>query len=208
MQQAGSPLLFTYRTEGCLSIMIILADIKKSQTVMDELASQCDFDLGRAARDSSWIKLLPEKSFMVLAGESSGGVFLAYGEGEIERRPVLYVSSEGHAGRIAANLTELIAMMLALPYWRDLLKFSDRGNLQEMRRTAGFSEQDFAEEYAEFPAARKRIADSLLVPAIADPVRLLHDCVHATDCSVVAEDGWPYESLFHHFKSSDNPGWT
>lgn len=188
--------------------MIILADIQKSQAVMDELALQCDFDLGRAARDSSWITLQPENSFMVLAGESSGGVFLAYGGGEVERCPVLYVTSEGQAGCIASNLTALISMMLALPYWRDLLKFSDGGNLQEMRRTARFSEQDYVEEYVEFPAARKRILETLAVPVIADPVKLLHDCVHATDCSVVAEDGWRYDSLFHHFKSSDNPGWT
>ncbi|PHV30863.1 hypothetical protein CSQ94_23605 [Janthinobacterium sp. BJB312] len=190
--------------------MIILADIQESQTVMDELASHCDFDLGRAARDSSWITLQPEHPFMVLAGESSGGVFLAYGDGEVERRPVLYVTSEGQAGCIATNLTELIAMMLALPYWRDLLKFSEGGNLKEMRQAARFSEQDYVDEYAEFSAARKRILDTLPVPVpvIADPVKLLHDCVRATDCSVVAEDGWPYESLFHHFKSSDNPDWT
>jgi hypothetical protein len=208
MKQADSPWLFTYRTEGCFSIMIILADIQKSQTVMDELASHCDFDLGRAARDSSWITLQPEHPFMVLAGESSGGVFLAYGDGEVERRPVLYVTSEGQAGCIAANLTELIAMMLALPYWRDLLKFSEGGNLKEMRQAARFSEQDYVDEYAEFSAARKRILDTLPVPVIADPVKLLHDCVRTTDCSVVAEDGWRYDSLFHHFKSSDNPGWT
>ncbi|WP_426071710.1 hypothetical protein [Janthinobacterium sp. DSP2-3-3] len=208
MKQADSPWLFTYRTEAWFSIMIILADMQKSQAVMDELTSQCDVDLGRAARDSSWITLQPENPFMVLAGESSGGVFLAYGDGEVERRPVLYVTSGGQAGCIASNLTELIAMMLALPYWRDLLKFSDGGNLQEMRRTARFSEQDYVEEYVELPAARKRIFDTLPVPVIADPVKLLHDCVRATDCTVVAGDGWPYESLFHHVKSSDNPGWT
>ncbi|MDO8034670.1 hypothetical protein O3297_14740 [Janthinobacterium sp. SUN128] len=208
MKQADSSWFFTYRTESCLSTMILLADIQKTQALMDELALQFDFDLGRAARDSSWIKLLPEKAVMVLAGDSSGGVFLAYGDGEIERCPILHVTSEGQAGCIAANLTELIAMMLALPYWRDLLKFSDSGKLQEMRRTARFSEQDYLEEYAEFPAAKKRILDTLAVPVIADPVKLLHDCVHATDCSVVAQDGWRYESLFNHFKSSDNPGWT
>lgn len=186
--------------------MMILADIKKSQSAMHDLALHFDFDLGRAARDNAWIKLAPQQAFAVVAGDSSGGVFLAYGDGEIDRRPVLYVSSEGQAGRIASNLAELLALMMALPGWHDLLKFSGGGNLEEMRRTAGLLERDGPDD-EEVPAATQRIVTAFSLPAIADPVKLLHDCVHASDCNVVADDGRPYESLFGHFKSSDNPFW-
>ena len=186
--------------------MTILADIKKSQSAMHDLALHFDFDLGRAARDYAWIKLAPQQAFSAVAGDSSGGVFLAYGDGEIERRPVLYVSSEGQAGRIASNLAELLAVMMAIPGWHDLLKFSGGGNLEEMRRTAGLLERDGPDDEA-VPAATQRIVAAFSLPAIADPVRLLHDCVHASDCNVVADDGRPCESLFGHFKSSDNPFW-
>ena len=187
-------------------MMTTLDDLQRSQPATHDLALHFDFDLGRAARDSSWIKLVPQQAFMVVAGDSTGGLFLAYGDGEIERRPILYVSSEGQAGRIASNLAELLAMMMALPGWHDVLKFSGDGNLEEMRRTARLIEQDGADD-DELPAATQRIVAAFPLPAIADPVKLLHDCVHASDCNVVADDGWPYESLFGHFKSSDNPFW-
>lgn len=188
--------------------MTILADIKQSQFAMHDLALHfdIDIDLGRAARDYAWIKLAPQQTFSVVAGDSSGGAFLACGDGDTERRPILYVSSEGQAGRIASNLAELLAMMMALPGWHDLLKFSGGGSLEEMRRTAGLLERDGPDD-EEVPAATQRIVAAFSLPAIADPVKLLHDCVHASDCNVVADDGWPYESLFGHFKSSDNPFW-
>lgn len=186
--------------------MMMLADINKSQSAVHDLALHFDFDLGRAARDSSWIKLAPQQAFMVVAGDSAGGVFLAYGDGEIERRPILYVSSEGQAGRIASNLAELLAMMMVLPGWHDVLKFSGNGNIEEMRRTARLIDQDGPDD-DELPAATQRLMENLAIPVLADPVKLLHDCVHASDCNVVADDGWPYESLFGHFKSSDNPFW-
>lgn len=187
-------------------MMMTLDELRKSQPAMHDLALHFDFDPGRAARDSSWIKLAPQQAFMVVAGDSAGGVFLAYGDGEIERRPILHVTSEGQAGRIASNLAELMAMMMALPGWRDVLKFSDDGNLEEMRRTARLIEQDGPDD-EELPAATQRLIVALAMPVLADPVRLLHDCVHASDCTAVADDGWPYESLFGHFKSSDNPFW-
>lgn len=187
--------------------MITLDDLQRSQSAMHDLARHFDFDLSRAVRDNAWIKLAPQQPFMVIAGDSSGGVFLAYGDGEIERCPILYVSSEGQAGRIAANLAELLSLMMALPAWHDLLKFSGNGNLEEMRRTARLIEEDGPGD-DELPAATRRIMAAFPLPAIADPVKLLHDCVHASDCNVVADDdGWPYESLFGHFKSSDNPFW-
>jgi len=187
-------------------MMVTLDNLRGLQPATHDLALHFDFDLGRAARDYAWIKLAPQLAFMVVAGDSTGGAFLAYGDGEIERRPILYVSSEGQAGRIASNLAELLAMMMALPGWHDVLKFSGHGNLEEMRRTARLIEQDGPED-EELPASTKRIMAAFPVPAIADPVKLLHDCVHASDCNVVADDGWPYESLFGHFKSSDNPFW-
>lgn len=187
--------------------MIALTDIQKSLSIIEDLASNFDFDLARASRDHSWIKLVPHRPFLVIAGESTGGVFLAYDGGEAEPWPILYATSEGQAGCIAANLTEMVAMMMAAPYWRDLLKFSDAGNLTEMRKSAWLLEQDYLEEDAAISDARRRIMDGLPIPVITDPVKLLHDRVGTTDCTLIADDGWHYESLFNKFKSSDNPFW-
>ena len=187
--------------------MITLSDIKRFPSVINDLACQFDFDLNCTSHNNSWIKLERQTRFIVLAGESTGGVFLAYGEGATERLPILYATSEGQAGLVASNLTELVAITMAVPYWRDLLKFSGGGNLTEMRRTAVFMERQYMEDYAELPSTTSRIMTCLPVPLIPDPIKLVHDRVHATDCSLVADDGWRYESLFNEFTSSDNPNW-
>ena len=187
--------------------MITFADIASSQQLTDDLAWPFDFDLMRAADDSSWIKIDPEKPFTVVAGESTGGVFLAYGNGYENTLPILHATSEGQAGRVASNLTEFLSILMATPYWSDLLKFSGNGNLAEMRKTAIFMEREYAEDYPDLADARNRITSLLPIPQIDDPIMILHDSIHATDCTVVADDGWRYESLFNSFTSSDNPHW-
>lgn len=174
---------------------------------MDDLACTFDFDLGRASRDSAWITLVPQQPFAMISGESAGGVFIAYGDEEIERRPILYATSEGQAGCIAADLPELIALMMAAPWWQDVLKFSNGGSLTEMRTSAALLDQDYLAEYGEIIEARDRIMAILPTPAIADPVKLLHERVLATDCTLAASDGRRYETLFGTFKASDNPFW-
>ena len=187
--------------------MITLAAIKSSATIVEDLDWPFDFSLDRADDDTDWIQLKPAMPFTVIAGEGTGGVFLAYGTGELESLPILHGTSEGQAGRIASNLTEWLAIVMAVPYWRDLLKFSGGGQLDEMRKTAVFMEKEYAKDYADLPEARQRIMSALPIPAIDDAIQILHDNVHATDCILVAEDGSEYESLFNTFRPSDNRNW-
>ena len=187
--------------------MITLSDIQSSAVTVEDLDWPFDFSLERANDDTDWIQLKPRRPFTLLAGEGTGGVFLAYGTGATETQPVLHGTSEGQAGRVASNLTEWLAILMAAPYWRDLLKFSGGGQLEEMRKTAIFMEQEYADDFPDLQDARRRIMNTLPIPALADPVKLLHDNVHATDCVLVAEDGYEYRSLFNTFKSSDNPNW-
>lgn len=182
--------------------MIKLADLQASRTVIDDLAQTYDFDIDRASRDYSWIRLSPEYSFLVVAGESAGGVFLAYGDSDFDRMPILYVTSEGQAGKVASNLSEFLAIVVAVPYWQDLLKFSGNGDLTEMRRTAELVHRNYSEEEI-FVRAKTHLVKVLAVQEISDPIGLLHHNVNTTDCTVVAEDGWQYESLFNRFTSHD-----
>lgn len=187
--------------------MINLADIQSSKALIDDLAWPFDFDLNRADADIDWITLEPKTPFVVIAGESTGGMFLAYGKGDTESLPILYATSEGQAGRVASNLSEFLAVMMGAPYWRDLLAFSGNGDLGEIRKTAVFMTREYAKDYPELPEARNRILQSLSIPKIDDPIRTLHRSVHATDCTLVAKDGWQYQSLFNKFTSSQNPNW-
>ena len=187
--------------------MIKVADLNSSPQLIEDLAWPFDFDLLRATDDSSWIKLEFETPFEVIAVDGAGGVFLTYGVGDPNTLPILHATSEGQAGRVASDLTEFLAVMMATPYWRDLLKFSGNGSLEEMRRTAIFMEREYTEDFPDLSEARTRITNVLPVPEIHDPIKTLHDSIYATDCSLIADDGRRYDSLFNSFTSSDNPLW-
>lgn len=187
--------------------MITLDDIKQLPDVEDALDWPFDFSLPRAEREYDWIRLKPTMPFQVIAGEGTGGAFLMYGEGPPECLPILHATSEGAAGRVAANLTEWLGILIALPYWRDLLKFSGSGRLEEMRLAATFMEREYVEDYPDLPEARELILAQLSIPPLEDPIKVLHDNVHSTDCTLVAEDGAEWESLFNTFTPADNRSW-
>lgn len=179
--------------------MITLDAIRSSPTATNDLAWPFDFGLARAERDHSWLQLSPPIEFEVIAGEGAGGVYSAYGTGVTETRPILFVTSEGQAGRIADNLTQLIGMLMAIPYWQDILKFSGAGDLDEMRKAAEYMKKKYDEDYPELPAARDRIISILAVELPDDPIADLHRSITNTDCTAVSSDGWKYESLFNTF---------
>lgn len=184
--------------------MITLDYLKSSDRIIEDLAYPFDFDLNRAA-DAWWFELSTNDDFEVIAGDSTGGLFIAYGNGAVETRPLLYASSEGQAGKIAANLTAFLGMLVEIPFWSDLLKFSGGGNLSEMRKTAIFMRRKYEKMYPVFPAVRERLIETLPIPIPKDPIKDLHDSVHSTDCLVLGEEDGASGSLFNNFISSDNP---
>ena len=188
--------------------MNTLEQIMSHADVVEALDWPFDFSLTRADRDSDWIALKPPLPFEVIAGEGTGGVFIAYGEGVFESLPILHATSEGQAGRVASNLDEWLGILISIPYWRDLLKFSGGGKIEEMRLTKTFIEKEYEEDYPDLREAHDLILSKLHIPEIQDPIQVLHDNIHASDCTLVADDGWEYESLFNKFTPADNRNWT
>lgn len=187
--------------------MIHLAELKKSAQVVDDLAWPYDFDLRRSSADSSWITLKPSVNFHVLAGDRTGGVFLAYGEGSPDYLPVLHATSEGRAGKIANSLQDAVALHIQLPHWRDVLKFSGNGDLAQMRRASPFLEAEYSEGMPELPNAKMRLLESLGIRVLDDPIAYLHQCIKETNCTLVSDDGWVWEPLFNSFTIDQNRSW-
>jgi hypothetical protein len=188
--------------------MITLAEIESHPDVVEALDWPFDFSLSRANQDIDWITLKPPFPFHVIAGEGTGGAFIAYGDGELESLPILHATSEGQAGRIASNLTEWLGILISIPYWVDLLKFSGGGRIDQMRLASTFVEKEYAEDLPDLAEARELILSKLQIPPLADPIQVLHDNIHASDCTLIADDGWEWESLFNNFTPADNPTWT
>lgn len=187
--------------------MIRLASLSANRQVIDDLAWPYDFDLDRAGTDTAWITLRPSVNFHVLAGDGTGGVFLAYGEGSPDDLPVLHATSEGQAGKIANNLGDVLALHIQLPYWRDVLKFSGNGDLDQMRRAATALAVDYDEDMPELPDAKARLLGALDVPVLDDPIAYLHHCVREIDCTLVASDGYVWGSLFNSFTIDRRRSW-
>jgi hypothetical protein len=118
--------------------------------------------------------------------DATGGIFAVYGP----QQRVLYVSSDGQAGVIAASLDELVALLVACPYWQTLLSVARARTLAELRRVAPIVEEVFLDgdegaDYREFVRATLDIALS------GDPLKALHHAVTVLgkDVIVRAPDG-------------------
>lgn len=148
------------------------------------------------------------EALMVFAEDGSGGAYTLLEKLKPEASPVIYLNSEGQVGTIATRLTELLPMIVALPYWRDLLKFSAGGELAEMRKAVPFLEQEIHTDEPDIDNKRQIVAEALNLSVPVDPVRELFDSVTSgMAIAVNAADGMAYDGLFNTFHMADNPAW-
>lgn len=175
------------------SRLIKLAELDKFAEDLDWLY---DFSLTR--KDGrAWVKLTNNVPFSLIAGDATGGAFLTYGKGEPERLPILYASPYGQAGKLAANLTELLAIFVSISSIHDVLKFSGSGNLEVMRKSEARGKASAAEDAdPDRTAAAQRMSLLLRIPKLKDPIETLHRNVTSTDVTCISEEGQKYDSLF------------
>lgn len=121
----------------------------------------------------------------------------------------IYVGTDGRAGVIALSFAELVGLVVALPYWHDILRFSARGNLDEMWRAAAMLERDTLEDFPDLPAARTYLTTGLQLPALSDPVAALHQHAVASEFNlrVTSNDGSRLSSLVGALSIADRPRW-
>src|SRR5262249_39875711 len=112
-------------------------------------------------------------------------------------------SSEGQAGVLAGDFAQFLAVVVRMPYWRDVLHYSGNGELSEMRRAAEAFEGDFAGD-EDLVIARRSLIRSLAISEDADIVARLHAAVSS---SAGIRDQWGQDAapLFGRFTIDDNP---
>ena len=81
-------------------------------------------DVSFAPDEETWFTIDGVESPRQIGSDASGGAFVL-----LPTDHVLYVSSEGRAGIIAASFEAFIQLVVARPYWLDILKFSAGGDL-------------------------------------------------------------------------------
>lgn len=182
--------------------------VRSKAHAADLLAGYFDFDLERDEPVED-LRLASGAALEPIAGEGAGGCYFLGGTGDA--RPVLFATSEGQGGLIAASLTEALQLIIGLPYWGDCLKFSAGGSLEEMRRAAVRLELDLREEHPQIEQERAQLRDELTLPATStdDLLSRLHRAVASTepDFVLLGPDGFAYASLFNTVRVADNPSW-
>jgi hypothetical protein len=157
------------------------------------------FDVSFAPDEEPWFAIDGIESPRQIGSDGSGGAFVL-----LPSQDVLYVSSEGRAGIIADGFAAFIQLVVACPYWLDILKFSAGGDLAEMRRAAHALEATLDDE-DEVNEAREEIRGALDLPEPDDPVGALYEAVAASDAIVRTTDGSPFTTLFNRFSIDNNP---
>jgi len=154
-------------------------------------------DVSFAPDDEPWFTIDGIEAPRQIGSDGSGGAFVL-----LPPQNVLYVSSEGRAGIIADTFEAFVQLVVARPYWLDILKFSGGGDLAEMRRAAEALEATLDDEINE---AREEIRRSLGLGEADDPVGALYQAIAASDAIVRATDGSPFTTLFNRFSIDSNP---
>ncbi len=192
-----------------MAIETLLQRIAASASLAELMAWPLDFDTINPLNDG-WFQLRPDVVSQTIAQDGTGSIFALYGPGEGEDRPVLFISSEGQAGQIAGTMAEAVQLMIAFPYWRDCLKFSGGGNLEQMKRAVPYLERDLHEDEPSIDDLRERLFNGLGLVHPINALKSLHDCLSgsALDVHVFSADGSEFSGLFGNFTVEDNPLWS
>jgi hypothetical protein len=131
-----------------------------------------------------WFDTAPLAPFEIVAQRSSGCVYALIGP----ERHVLLATSEGEAGVIAANLKECLELVIAHPYWQDVVSRAD-GDFDEMRRTFRVGVKDFEtdmfDDNPEIGDFRPRLRKRLGLEIPRDPAGRLHHALTVLGADVV-----------------------
>ncbi|MFF2079905.1 hypothetical protein ACFVXG_34740 [Kitasatospora sp. NPDC058162] len=123
---------------------------------------------------------------------AAGGTFFLCGEGGDER-PVLYADSEGGAALLAADLEELVRLLLAVPWWHDFVRLTE----EESAEAAEAYLADEPDLLADRDAAAAAIG--LEVPTPAEALARLREAAFGLGPAYVllnAVEGNAYRPLF------------
>lgn len=164
-----------------------------------------DFSIHDIRSNQIWFSVRPEVSLTAIASEGAGGIYASVDT----TGDILFVDSEGAGSIVASSLESLLLTLVCHPYWRDLLKFSGGGSLQEMRRTLPFAAREYYEDQPEAITLATMIRTELRLPDTKDMVDELHRSVASSEqkIQIYAPDGSKLTNLFNRFTVMNNPVW-
>jgi hypothetical protein len=178
---------------------ISLDDLATNPEIRDRILLVADIT-APLDEDTSWITIDGSSDFSVIARDGTGGLFIVTPPSQ----RVIYASSEGDAGVIAADLESLLALIAICPWWETALKYAGKDrSIEEMRRAAPAIEAAWMGGEDDLARAREALTSVLGGAEPGDVIAALHRAV-STPVDVRFH-GQPARSLFGRFTIEDNP---
>ncbi|HEY7845494.1 MAG TPA: hypothetical protein VID30_17665 [Bradyrhizobium sp.] len=177
-----------------------LARLAANDELVECLGWSFDLRIDIELDEPAWFNVEGVSKLEPVGREGAGGLFVRLPDARI-----LYASSEGEAGIIAADLDALLQLVAAHPYWKDLLRFSGKGQLPEMRRAAIALEAMTLSEQDDLEDARAFVRTELGLAEPGDTVAALHQAVSTSDVIVRTPHGITCTTLFNRFTIDDTP---
>lgn len=155
------------------------------------LATVFDFDIARLDPVEP-VRLASGGELRVIAGDASGGTFFLCGNG-----PVLYASSEGTAGILAADPAAAVRLVVGVPTWQDVVAHA--GDVDAMRVSFESSYAELQEEEPDIDRLRSEVAAELELgeTPVGDLLAALNVCLTEVSPGYVLlnEEGGEYDPL-------------
>jgi hypothetical protein len=162
----------------------------------DVLCFSFDLELHEARPVPDWFRVEGVQA-TAFARDATGGVYAITQRGPLSSGYGIHADPSGRAAVLGRSLGEVVGVVIALPYWRDVLTLSAGGNLERMRLAACELEAAALDDIPALADARDELFRVLPLATPTDPVELLHQLnVEAPPTlSIVGDDGWQYRSL-------------
>ncbi len=171
--------------------------------VWDVLAFTFDLEVFERALGSEayatpapWLPafVVPGASVSVVGRDGTGGVYVYCESGQ--QGCCLHIDTRGNVVCLGDDVQQAVALIVALPYWPELLAQCPSGEVAALRELAPRLEQEACEDLPALPAARAELQEFLGLPVLADPIQRLHELAidRAPPVTVWSPHGWRYES--------------
>jgi hypothetical protein len=121
--------------------------------VADVLCFSFDLELCDFAAAPDWFHV-SDAECKAFATDATGGAYAVATLRPDNRRYGIHADPRGKAAVLGTSVQETVAMVIALPYWRDLLKLTDTGELAQMRRLAESLEAEVQDDIPAIDEAR------------------------------------------------------
>lgn len=149
------------------------------------------------ATPSPWLPAftVPGARAVVVGRDAMGGLYVTCEFFSARAPCFLHLDVSGQVALLGESLQEAVAILVALPYWRELLAQCPPASVDVMRARAAHLERELLDDLPALPSSREYLLEFLALSATPDPLARLCELNGPSNfVMVMSPHGWRYES--------------